>query len=486
MRTGLFTRLSIGLTLILLLSLSSLAFLLLKDRHQQLITERTQQAIGQVKTLANGSLDALITKDYELLERWVAAVMSADYYSYAYLSSPNGIVLTHSDVLLTGSKVKSSGIEAGNDALVQIKLQYQSRWVNEVIYPAIVGNKTIAYAHLAWTEDDIKFINNTTMLTILGVIAVFLIILIPASVWLVRHYSLPFERLTKAITMVSFGEEKNPYIDKSLTQRNDEIGKLARAFQDMNDRLNIAWDEIQGEEQRLRKEVDKRTTQLQQSNAELESFSYSVSHDLRAPLRSIDGFSQILIEECASKLDKQDLDSLSRIREASQRMSALISSLLDLSRIGRAELTLETTNLTEVADKIIENMRVTYPQRQVDIHVANNIKANCDRNMIMIVLENLLNNAWKYSAKADNASIEFGCKMIDWQKIYFIRDNGAGFDMHYAGKLFGAFQRMHNDKEFEGTGIGLATVQRIIHRHHGRIWAEAAVNKGATFFFTLG
>ena len=481
---GLFTRLSIGLTLILLLSLLTLAFLLLKDRHQQLISERTQQATGQVKTLANGSLDALITEDYELLERWVTSVMSGDYYLYAYLSSPDGIILTHSDVALTGSKIKHSSV--GTSALVKVKLQYQSREATEVIYPAIVGNKTIAYAHLAWSDDDIKFINTSTMLTILGVIAVFLIILIPASVWLVRYYSLPFERLTKAITMISLGEEKRQDIDKSLTQRNDEIGKLARAFQDMQGRLNIAWDEIQGEEQRLRKEVDKRTTQLQQSNAELESFSYSVSHDLRAPLRSIDGFSQILIEECTSKLDKQDLDSLKRIREASQRMSALINSLLELSRIGRAELTLETINLTEVADEIIENLRMMHPQRQIDIHIASNIKANCDRNMIMIVFENLLNNAWKYSAKTDNARIEVGCKIIDWQKIYFVRDNGAGFDMHYASKLFGAFQRMHNDKEFEGTGIGLATVQRIIHRHHGRIWAEAAVNKGATFFFTLG
>ena len=156
MHTGLFTRLSIGLTLILLLSLSTLAFLLLKDRHQQFINERTQQAIGQVKTLANGSLDALITKDYELLERWVTSVMSGDYYLYAYLSSPDGTILTHSDVVLTGSKVKSSGV--GTSALVKVKLQYQSREANEVIYPAIVGNKTIAYAHLAWSEDDIKFI----------------------------------------------------------------------------------------------------------------------------------------------------------------------------------------------------------------------------------------------------------------------------------------------------------------------------------------
>jgi PAS domain S-box-containing protein len=232
--------------------------------------------------------------------------------------------------------------------------------------------------------------------------------------------------------------------------------------------------------------VRERTAQLENTNKELESFAYSVSHDLRAPLRSIDGFSKALLEDCQDQLDSTALDYLRRVRAASQRMATLIDDLLLLSRITRSDLRRETTDLSTLADNIVSELRVEQPQRAIDFRVEGGIITSADAGLMRVALDNLLGNAWKFTAKQPKAIISFGVEGRNGQPVYFIRDNGAGFDMRYADKLFGAFQRLHREAEFVGTGVGLAIVQRIIKRHGGQIWAEAAVGKGATFFFTLG
>jgi light-regulated signal transduction histidine kinase (bacteriophytochrome) len=224
---------------------------------------------------------------------------------------------------------------------------------------------------------------------------------------------------------------------------------------------------------------------LEAINKELEAFSYSVSHDLRAPLRGIDGFSQALLEDYADVLDDIGKDFLARVRTETQRMARLIDDLLMLSRLTRREMHRECVDLSAIAQTIAADLKKTQPERNVEWHIAGGVRVDGDPGLLRIVLENLLGNAWKYTSKQECAHIEFGVTWQDGLPVYFVRDDGMGFNMAYAHKLFGAFQRLHGMTEFPGTGIGLATVQRILHRHGGRVWAEGAVNQGAAFYFTL-
>jgi light-regulated signal transduction histidine kinase (bacteriophytochrome) len=235
----------------------------------------------------------------------------------------------------------------------------------------------------------------------------------------------------------------------------------------------------------LNQELTHRAADLEASSRELEAFSYSVSHDLRSPLRSIDGFSQTLLEDHAHALNDEAKDCLNRVRAAAQRMAQLIDDMLSLSRISRAELRHEQTDLADAARAVIAELQREEPDRNVEVVIPPTLAAWGDPRLLRIALDNLLGNAWKFTARADNPRIQIGQTQDQGQTVYFVRDNGAGFDMAYSGKLFGAFQRLHSITEFAGTGIGLATVQRIIHRHGGRIWAHAQVGQGATFLFTL-
>ncbi|MFZ0548405.1 MAG: ATP-binding protein [Candidatus Promineifilaceae bacterium] len=226
--------------------------------------------------------------------------------------------------------------------------------------------------------------------------------------------------------------------------------------------------------------------QLQASNQELESFAYSVSHDLRAPLRAVDGFSQTLLEDNGDQLDDQGKAYLERVRANVQRMGELIDALLTLSRLTRVEMNRECVDLSALARTIASQLQKRDPDRQVEFIIEENIEVDGDPRLLEVALENLLENAWKFSSKRDQTRIEFrGTENHEEQPAYFVRDNGAGFDMAYANKLFGAFQRLHAMSDFAGTGIGLATVKRIIHRHGGQLWAEGVPNEGATFYFTL-
>ncbi len=235
----------------------------------------------------------------------------------------------------------------------------------------------------------------------------------------------------------------------------------------------------------LERRVVDRTAQLLAANNELEAFSYSVSHDLRTPLRSLAGFSQALLEDYSDKLDSQGQNYLSRIRAASQRMGNLIDDLLNLSRVSRGEMSRERVDLSKMAREVAEELQSSAPQRTAEFVIASDLVAETDPRLLRIVLNNLFGNAWKFTAKQPQARIEFGSSGENGGKEYFTRDNGAGFDEAYSGKLFGVFQRLHAASDFPGTGIGLATVQRIIQRQGGRVWAEGKVGQGATFHFTL-
>ena len=280
-----------------------------------------------------------------------------------------------------------------------------------------------------------------------------------------------------------FSEEK-----AHLEQTQRAVLNILDDFETEKSEVEMVNEQLENEieeRKRIETQIQGVNTELLSAHKELEAFSYSLSHDLRSPLRGIDGFSLALLEDYADKLDEEGRDYLHRVRAGTQRMGILIDDMLNLSRVTRTELKLEKTDLGAITRCIAADLQNTQPQRRVEVRIEEGLEAFVDSHLMRIVLENLLGNAWKFTSKREAACIEFGRTEHDAGFIYYIRDDGAGFDPAYADRLFGAFQRLHDKSEFAGTGVGLATVQRIIHRHGGRIWAESAVDRGATFYFTL-
>lgn len=235
----------------------------------------------------------------------------------------------------------------------------------------------------------------------------------------------------------------------------------------------------------LERRVAERTAELETAIRELEGFSYSVSHDLRGPLRAIDGYARLLLLDYTDRLDEEGREHLRKVCQASQRMGQLIDDLLKLSRLTRHELIREPVNLSSLASEITEELCKTEPQRLVEIRITPGLRSHADPSLLRAALENLLGNAWKFTRRCPHPVIEFSSREINGEPVFFVRDNGAGFNMQFVDKLFGAFQRLHRADDYEGNGIGLATVKRIIERHGGRVWAEGAIDQGATFYFTL-
>jgi signal transduction histidine kinase len=264
-------------------------------------------------------------------------------------------------------------------------------------------------------------------------------------------------------------------------QMEAEVFRRAQELNVANGRLRAANEELRDEHERLSDAL----IALAAANDELEAFSYSVAHDLRAPLRGIQGFSQAVIEDYSDKVDDRGRDYLLRVSAAAVRMSALIDDLLQLSRISRAGLVRSGVNLSALVRDIVSELNREAPERAVDMVIAEDVHATGDSQLLRIALENLLGNAWKFSSKVAQPRVEFGRRMDDGLEVYFVRDNGAGFDAAHATRLFAPFQRLHAEREFPGTGIGLATVQRVVRRHGGRIWADGRPGAGATFSFTL-
>jgi len=263
-----------------------------------------------------------------------------------------------------------------------------------------------------------------------------------------------------------------------------KIVGLHGTVQDVTDRKR-AEDEIRRLNAELEKRVVSRTAQLAAVTAELEAFAYSASHDLRAPLRTIDGFSAMVMEDAADAIGPEDVRHLQRVREAAQRMGRLIDDLLGLSRVARRDLIREQVDVSALAREVADELRAEHEARAVEVVIAPDMGADADPRLLRVILRNLLDNAWKFSAKHEAARVEVGVTDADGERAFFVRDDGAGFDPEHAEHLFGAFQRLHTAEEFQGNGIGLAMVQRLVNRHGGRAWAEGQVEKGATFFFTL-
>lgn len=293
--------------------------------------------------------------------------------------------------------------------------------------------------------------------------------------------AIPLRTQDEVIGVLGLASAKEHHFQSQETFWQTIAGQVATVTQNA-----LLHAQVQQYAAELEQRVAQRTLQLETTNKELEAFSYSVSHDLRGPLRAINGYIHILEEEHADQLDEEGKELFKRVRRTSQHMGQLIDDLLKLSRLTKQEVIRVPVDLGALANTVVKELREAEPGRFVTIEIGEGLTANADPRLLRVVLANLFNNALKFTRKNQQAKIEFRAFQNGEEKVFFVRDNGAGFDMQFAGKLFGAFERLHNSDEFEGSGIGLATVQRIISRHGGRVWAEAAVNQGATIFFTLG
>jgi len=303
--------------------------------------------------------------------------------------------------------------------------------------------------------------------------------------WLVYvMFARPLKQLNQYINGL---ESSNAGADQQVQSLRFPIGELnhfARSISEYHQRLTASQQTLQKLNMNLEQRVESRTLELQSINRELESFSYSVSHDLRAPLRRIDGFCQALLEDYSNKLDAQGQEYLQRVILNTHQMADLIDDLLDLSRIARMQMKVASVNLSKLVESVVQLLREQYPDRNVKVNIRPDIFAYGDTKLLMVLLNNIVGNAWKYTGKTPDAHIEFGSMVSNDETVYFVKDNGAGFDMQYVDKVFEVFQRLHGS-EFDGTGIGLATAYRIIKRHNGNIWADSQVNRGACFYFTL-
>lgn len=289
------------------------------------------------------------------------------------------------------------------------------------------------------------------------------------------------------VTAAPIRSQDGELIAVSLIEADLSIGKMAeQAISQLNQTFEERFSQYTRDLEIANNELQRRTAELEALNREIEAFSYSVSHDLRAPLRSMAGFSHALCEDYSNKLDETGRNFLLRIRAASERMGLLIDDLLALSRVSRGPLIKEEVDLAEIVCSILSALKEREPIRTVETVVAREARTAGDPRLLQILLDNLIGNAWKFTAKTTKPRIEFGIEAIEGERAFFVRDNGAGFDPRFAGKLFGAFQRLHSEADYPGTGIGLATVQRIAHRHGGRVWADGRPDEGAAFYFTIG
>jgi signal transduction histidine kinase len=350
------------------------------------------------------------------------------------------------------------------------QLQQTRRAVIHALYPLIEHEKQEFREAANETHTSIA---NAVNVIIVSITVVVLLALI-AGYLVARSITRPLQELNDAAYLVAKGE-----LGQELNiKKSDETGELAGSF-------NYMRNELKKHRDTMDKLVQDRTIALQDSNKELESYSYSIAHDLRAPLRSIIGFSQIILEDAADKLDNQSKEHLQRIIKASAHMTELIDDILEISRVSRTELKIKPVNLSDMCEEVSKTLNATNPDRLIEWRIQPDVIVNGDHHLLYLVLSNLLGNAWKFTQKRTHAIIEFGQSNEGKEKIYYVRDNGVGFDMAYVDKLFGLFRRLHRTDEYEGTGIGLATVKKIIDRHKGWVRAEGTEGKGATIYFSL-
>ncbi|HLF88330.1 MAG TPA: PAS domain S-box protein [Anaerolineales bacterium] len=466
-------------------------FVLINPAYVQMTGYELQDLIGE------SPADITAPEDREVLAQARAARKQGRVTSYENrIRRKDG---SYIPVLITGAPRLKEGQYAGAIAVIadltEIKRAEQALRKSEARYRAVVENQTEFIVR--WKPDGIRTFANEAYLHYFGLTleqalsSSFLPLVaeedrraIEEKIFRLVSGTVTSETDTHQVIRPDDSIAWQEWTDHAIYSENGEIVEFQSIGRDITGR-KLAEEQIRELNAELEKRVIERTAQLEAANKELEAFSYSVSHDLRAPLRAINGFSLVLAEEISSSLNEAHQRYLQLIRDNVQRMNHLIEDLLALSRLGRQSLRKQTVDVAALTQDVFDELQTEFEGRDIDLSIADLPPCDADPALLHQVFTNLLSNALKYSGTRDVTKIEVGCQEQDEAWVYFVRDNGVGFDMQYADKLFGVFQRLHRQEEFEGTGVGLATVQRIIHRHGGRIWAEAEVGRGATFYFTL-
>jgi signal transduction histidine kinase len=458
---------------LLLACVSFIAFDMLTYR-----TNKVRSLSTQAQIIGSNAVSALLFNDPQSAAETLSALRAAPSVVSAGICTLDGRVFAsysrdaHTQVIVP-PLLPAGEAEAHSIGTEQIDL------VRLIVFK----NKATG---IVWIRSDVQDLNRRLQRYV-GIAIVVLL----ASLWAAFLFSSTYRKeitgpivgLAEIARVVS--RDKNYSVRATSAGSTAETSILVDAFNEMLAQIQERDKELLTAHSELEQRVRDRTAELAAANKELESFSYSVSHDLRAPLRSIDGFSSALLEDCGPQLDQSGKDYLHRVRAASQRMSQLIDDMLNLARVTRRTMERETVDLSRLAKSIAGDLSKEEPGRQVEFSIAEGLTADADSGLLKIAMQNLIGNAWKYTSAHQHARIEVGRVKHNGGSAYFVRDDGAGFDPRYVERLFGAFQRLHAATEFPGTGIGLATVQRIIHRHGGEVWAEGGVESGATFYFTL-
>jgi len=474
----------------LIVALGTIVAYDLRNYYKALVSDMTTQA----ELLGRATAPALAFDDPKVASENLGLLKFRPLVSAAAVYNARGVLFAtyrRSDESSAFPKLpESDGTRIENRDLILFKRITDDREILGTIY---------LRADYELFERVLDYLGIATLVLIAAMLVAFFL-----SSWMQNIVTGPILAITQIAREVV---ERRDYSRRAAKMSTDEVGTLVESFNDMLAEIERRTQELEASNRKLEREaqergraeqeilrlnaelearVRERTAQLETANRELESFSYSVSHDLRAPLRAIDGFSQALVEDFPEHLPEEARGYLARIRSSAQRMAQLIEDLLNLARVSRGTLERRSVDVSQIAKQVVGELRQREPDRKVEVSVWDGMRAEADHRLLRAAFENLIGNAWKFTSKAEKAHIEIGALRDHGRATFFVRDNGAGFDMTYADKLFGAFQRLHSANEYAGTGIGLATVQRIVHRHGGRIWAEAEVGKGAVFFFTLG
>lgn len=458
-----------------LLSVFILSSVFIAQRYQSFKTQITDEFSAIAQIIADRSNAAILFEDEQALGETLSSLALHPQVMLACTYNSDNILLAEYSKLSD----KEPAICPPQPVIVQDHFNEDYFQISE---PINFNSEIAGYIYIqASTSKLVKEVLTTTV-SALSLSTIIILLAFSFAKYIQRFISNPLIELQRATDSVSLERETT----LKLTKHNDdEIGSLVDSFNRMNETITSQNQIIIKNTENLEQEVNERTKELALANKELEAFSYSVSHDLKAPLRTIEGFSLALEEDYGHLLDETAMHYLSRVRAGSVKMSQLISNLLQLSRVTRLELNKQTINLGSLAHKILNNLQEEDNQRDVQIHIQEDLHTTGDPVLIEILLDNLIENAWKYSQKEALSIIEIGSHSHLGNTIFYIKDNGAGFNMKYANQLFKPFNRLHSAEEFDGTGIGLATVSRIIERHHGKIWVNSEQDTGTVFYFTL-
>jgi len=434
---------------------------------------------AQAQIIGSNSISALTFNDPQSASNTLSALKSSPGITAAAIITADGNVFAKFTRDTREDIVDVPNIPAGKQEEYWFRNNHLIL-VRQIIFHGKVAGRVYIRADLRDLENRLyRYAAIALIVLLVSLVAALLV-----STKYRKELSQPIAGLAEVARTVS--RDRDYSIRAAPAPEHDEVSLLVGAFNDMLAQIQQRDDALQKAHDELEQRVNERTRDLVSSVKELEAFSYSVSHDLRGPLEIMSGFSYMLQKNYGQQLDSTGRESIEGIRAAVRRMSELIDDLLKLSRVSTSAMEREVVDLSAIARSVVVELRRLQPERKVDFVVEPTERTLGDPRLLQIVVENLLRNSWKYTSQHEQAKIEFGTKHNNGQIVYFVHDDGAGFDPELAGRLFKPFQRLHSTAQFQGSGVGLATVQRIIQRHRGEVWAEGGIEKGATFYCTLG